>query len=93
MFRPPSFFYGLFALFKPLMSQKQLEKTSVGPGRAAGGVAACPFAGKHFDTATLPSILGGVCECAATGGCICGVANSVDKPIRAPGEKARGWLW
>ena len=93
MFRPPSFFFALFALFKPLMSAKQLEKNAVCPGRVAGGSAAsCPFASKHFDVAALPTILGGECTCAAAGGCFCGVANTVTEPKRMPGEKT-GWFW
>jgi len=93
MFRPPSFFYTLFAFFRPLMTKKQLEKQAMCPGRAAGGIEACPFAKHHFDVKTLPSIVGGECTCDAAGGCICGVSNALTKPNMAPGEKQRGWLW
>ena len=95
MFRPPSFFYALFALFRPLVSQKVLDKQAFCPGRAAGGAAQCPFASKHFELASLPTILGGECRCEERGGCFCGMSNDATAPSKAPGEAARakGWLW
>jgi hypothetical protein len=90
--RAPAAVFAIFALIRPLMSKKSLDKQSVCPGRAAGGVAKCPFAAKHFELATLPTILGGECTCAARGGCICGFANDMSAPNKAPGE-AKGWLW
>lgn len=49
-FDPPSFFMGMFTLFKGLMSKTMLEKFALCPGLARGGsAAACPFASKMFD--------------------------------------------
>ena len=98
MFRPPSFFFSLFALFKPLFTKKMLEKQAMCPGKAPEGIAACPFAKKHFDLVTLPSIVGGECTCEENGGCICGVGNNVTSPKKTPeieggGGGKKGWLW
>ena len=94
MFRPPSFFYSLFALFRPLLTKKMLEKQAMCPGKAAEGIEACPFAKKHFDVKSLPTILGGECMCEEKGGCICGVSNDVTTANKTPVvEGKKGWLW
>jgi hypothetical protein len=96
MFRPPSFFFSLFALFKPLFTKKMLEKQAMCPGRSPEGISACPFAKKHFDVASLPTIVGGECTCEERGGCICGMSNSVTTPKKTPeieGGGKKGWLW
>jgi len=57
-FDPPTFFMGMFTLFKPLMSRTMLEKFALCPGLARGGsAAACPFASKLFDMGCVLGLL------------------------------------
>ena len=83
---PPAFFSTVFALIKPFMSAKSLEKTTLCPGSSAArpAFAACPFAAALFEGAALPTFLGGTCRCTHLGGCICGRPNEQCLPGSAP---------
>lgn len=87
---PPAFLATMMALFKPLMSKKQLEKQAFCPGRSAArpSASACPYASRAFDVASLPSFLGGECTCTAAGGCVCARPNAETKPVPAGGRVA-----
>ena len=73
----PSYFYWTFALIKPLMSARAVEKMVFCP--AKGDIAACPYLSRNLDLDKVPTFLGGSCNC--VGGCIGGVPNSQTSPI------------
>jgi hypothetical protein len=88
LFNPPSFFNVMFAVIKPFMSAKSLEKTTLCPGTLSGPSAtACPFVTALFDVDTLPTFLGGRCRCAAKGGCIAGRPNEATRPCPPGGPR------
>ena len=92
LFTPPTVFNAVFAILKPMMSAKSLEKTTLCPGMQSRGraAAACPFVSALFDADSLPSFLGGACRCAAKGGCVAGRPNEQLRP--APPGGPRGAL-
>jgi len=91
IFHPPYFFSAVYAVIKPFMSAKSIEKTVVCPGRApAGGPAgalACPAARALFDAPALPTFLGGACRCTAAGGCVGERPNEETRPAPAGGPR------
>lgn len=88
LFNPPSFFNVVFAIIKPFMSAKSLEKTTLCPGLLSGpSAAACPFVAALFDAASLPTFLGGACRCAAKGGCVAGRPNEQTQPSPPGGPR------
>lgn len=89
LMHPPAFFNAIFALVKPFMSAKALEKTTLCPGLSAArpAFAACPFASALFEGAELPTFLGGSCRCTAKGGCICARPNEQCSPGPSGGPR------
>jgi len=87
---PPAFLATVMAVFRPLMSKKQLDKQAFCPGRTAArpSASACPYASRIFDVASLPSFLGGECTCVVKGGCVCARPNAETKPVPAGGRAA-----
>lgn len=88
LFNPPSFFSVLFAIVKPLLPAKSLEKTAVCPGSLSKpSASACPFAAALFDVNALPTFLGGACRCTANGGCVAGRPNEQTLPSPPGGPR------
>jgi hypothetical protein len=90
LMHPPSFLAAMMAIFRPLMSKKQLEKQALCPGSSAASpsASACPYASKMFDLADLPTFIGGSCTCTHKGGCVCGWPNSENKVVPSGGRAA-----
>ena len=76
----PRIFNFTFSLIKPLMSKRAVEKMVFCPGFAAGSdVSVCPYLSKYMNLDTVPTFLGGKCNC--PGGCIGNVPNSQTVPV------------
>lgn len=89
MFHPPALFSTVFALLRPLMGAKALEKTVPCPGKTSArpSAAACPFVGALFDLSELPTFLGGTCRCTGKGGCISERPNEQTRPAPPGGPR------
>ncbi|KAI8615275.1 hypothetical protein BC830DRAFT_311178 [Chytriomyces sp. MP71] len=65
---------------KPLISKKTAEKSVFCPGNVSGKpFGDCPFLARYMMAESLPTFLGGKCEC--PGGCIGGIPNSQTTPV------------
>ncbi|KAI9002159.1 CRAL-TRIO domain-containing protein [Hyaloraphidium curvatum] len=82
MLNPPGFMAAFMKLGRTFMSQKTLEKVRICPGRTLKeDVAACPFAGRAFERAGVPTFMGGGCDHAGKG-CIQRCPNSADRMVK-----------
>ena len=74
----PGILQTVYSLVRSFMTQKMLDRQTLCPGVSAAqpSAAACPFASKRYNVATLPTFLGGACECTARGGCAGGIPNA-----------------
>jgi hypothetical protein len=83
----PSWFNWIFAIVRLFLSKKTLDKMKRCGGDAKrGDIGDCPFVRSHLSPTTVPSYLGGSCECPR--GCVPGTPNCVTHPLpRKPSDE------
>lgn len=89
---PPGWMKMAMKLFRPFMSAKTLAKMSIceGTGLDEHEISQCPFAGAEFEPASVPTFLGGTCDC--EGGCVPGIPNDQKEQIAVPKEIVKEFI-
>jgi hypothetical protein len=80
MVNTPSWFNWIFAIVRLFLSKRTLDKIKRCGGDAKNGdIRDCPFVRRYLSPESVPSYLGGGCECPR--GCVPGTPNRVTHPL------------